>query len=125
MPACRVDKNLTAGDAIAVTVDEQLEQGLAFDLGDSVPETQILDSIREMEESVSSGRAARKGLLRVNATPGFGRTRIAPLVSRFAHGHPDAEVELKRSGCTDGTTDSRSPGQIGSGGNPLALSTLS
>lgn len=57
--------------------------------------TQILDSIRDMEESVSSGRAAPKGLLRVNATPGFGRTRIAPLVSRFAHDHPDVEVELQ------------------------------
>lgn len=57
--------------------------------------TQILDRIRDMEESVSSGRAAPKGLLRVNATPGFGRTRIAPLVSRFAHDHPDVEVELQ------------------------------
>lgn len=57
--------------------------------------TQILDSIREMEESVSSARAAPKGLLRVNATPGFGRTRIAPLVSRFAHAHPEVEVELQ------------------------------
>lgn len=56
---------------------------------------QILDSIREMEESVSSARAAPKGLLRVNATPGFGRTRIAPLVSRFAHAHPDVAVELQ------------------------------
>lgn len=55
----------------------------------------ILDSIRDMEESVSSGRAAPKGLLRVNATPGFGRTRIAPLISRFAHAHPDVEVELQ------------------------------
>jgi LysR family transcriptional activator of dmlA len=57
--------------------------------------TQILGSIRDMEESVSSGRAAPKGLLRVNGTPGFGRTRIAPLVSRFAHAHPDVEVELQ------------------------------
>ncbi|MRW88565.1 LysR family transcriptional regulator [Duganella sp. FT80W] len=56
--------------------------------------TQILASIRDMEESVSSGRAAPKGLLRVNATPGFGRTRIAPLVSRFAHRYPEVEVEL-------------------------------
>ncbi len=56
--------------------------------------TQILHRIREMEESVSSGRAAPKGLLRVNATPGFGRTRIAPLVSRFAHAYPEVEVEL-------------------------------
>lgn len=57
--------------------------------------TQILASIRDMEESVASGRAAPKGLLRVNATPGFGRTRIAPLVSRFAHAHPEVEVELQ------------------------------
>lgn len=57
--------------------------------------TRILDSIRDMEESVSSGRAEPKGLLRVNATPGFGRTRIAPLVSRFAHDHPEVEVELQ------------------------------
>ncbi|HEU4373007.1 MAG TPA: LysR substrate-binding domain-containing protein, partial [Telluria sp.] len=56
---------------------------------------QILGSIRDMEESVSSSRAEPKGLLRVNATPGFGRMRIAPLVSRFAHDHPDVEVELQ------------------------------
>jgi LysR family transcriptional activator of dmlA len=56
---------------------------------------QILHSIRDMEESISSGRAEPKGLLRVNATPGFGRTRIAPLLSRFAHAHPEVEVELQ------------------------------
>jgi DNA-binding transcriptional LysR family regulator len=54
----------------------------------------ILHRIRDMEESVSSGRAEPKGLLRVNATPGFGRTRIAPIVSRFAHAYPEVEVEL-------------------------------
>jgi LysR family transcriptional activator of dmlA len=56
---------------------------------------QILHSIRDMEESISSGRAEPKGLLRVNATPGFGRTHIAPLLSRFAHAHPEVEVELQ------------------------------
>ncbi|SDH01994.1 MULTISPECIES: LysR family transcriptional regulator [unclassified Duganella] len=56
--------------------------------------SEILHRIRDMEESVSSGRAAPKGLLRVNATPGFGRTRIAPIVSRFAHQYPEVEVEL-------------------------------
>jgi len=56
--------------------------------------TQILHQIREMEESVSSSRAAPKGLLRINGTPGFGRTRIAPIVSRFAHTYPEVEVEL-------------------------------
>lgn len=56
--------------------------------------SQILHQIREMEESISSGRAEPKGLLRINATPGFGRTRIAPILSRFAHAHPEVEVEL-------------------------------
>ena len=56
--------------------------------------SQILDAIHDMEESVASSRAAPKGLLRVNATPGFGRTRISPLISRFAQLYPDVEVEL-------------------------------
>ncbi|CDG83875.1 LysR family transcriptional regulator [Janthinobacterium agaricidamnosum] len=57
--------------------------------------TRILDAIRDMEESVSSGRAEPKGLLKVNSTLGFGRTVIAPLVSRFAQRHPDVEVRLQ------------------------------
>ena len=44
----------------------------------------ILADIREMEESVASHRAAPKGLLRVKATRGFGRTTSAPMVSAFA-----------------------------------------
>ena len=57
--------------------------------------TRILADIRDMEESVSSSRAAPKGLLRVNATLGFGRTTIAPLVSAFARRHPEVEVQLQ------------------------------
>ena len=57
--------------------------------------TRILGDIRDMEESVSSARAQLKGLLRVNATLGFGRTTIAPLVSAFARQHPDVEVRLE------------------------------
>jgi DNA-binding transcriptional LysR family regulator len=56
---------------------------------------QILADIRAMEDSVRSSRAAPKGLLRVNATLGFGRTSIAPLVSRFARKYPDVEVQLQ------------------------------
>jgi DNA-binding transcriptional LysR family regulator len=55
----------------------------------------ILGDIRDMEESVSSSRAAPKGLLRVNATLGFGRTTIAPLVSAFAKRYPEVEVQLQ------------------------------
>ncbi|WP_229415749.1 LysR family transcriptional regulator [Pseudoduganella armeniaca] len=57
--------------------------------------TQILADIRAMEESVSSRRVEPKGLLRINATLGFGRTTIAPLVSRFARTWPEVEVQLQ------------------------------
>ncbi|MFM0738732.1 LysR family transcriptional regulator [Paraburkholderia xenovorans] len=56
--------------------------------------TRILAEIREMEEAVSSSRSAPRGLLRVNATLGFGRTTIAPLVSEFAKRYPHVEVQL-------------------------------
>jgi DNA-binding transcriptional LysR family regulator len=55
----------------------------------------ILASIREMEDAVASSRAAPKGLLRVNATLGFGRTTIAPIVSEFAKRHPQVEVQME------------------------------
>lgn len=57
--------------------------------------SRILGDIRDMEESVSSARAQPKGLLRVNATLGFGRTTIAPLVSAFARRNPEVEVQLQ------------------------------
>ena len=57
--------------------------------------THILAEIRQMEEAVASHRDTPRGLLRVNATLGFGRTTIAPLVSAFAKRHPDVEVQLE------------------------------
>jgi LysR family transcriptional regulator, transcriptional activator for dmlA len=57
--------------------------------------TRILAEIKEMEEVVSQGRSTPRGLLRVNATLGFGRTTIAPLVSAFAARYPEVEVQLE------------------------------
>jgi LysR family transcriptional regulator, transcriptional activator for dmlA len=57
--------------------------------------TRILAAIREMEDSVASSRAAPQGLLRINATLGFGRTAVAPLISAFAQQYPDLEVQLQ------------------------------
>ena len=57
--------------------------------------TRILAEIREMEDAVSQGRATPRGLLRVNATLGFGRTTIAPLVSAFAQRYPEVEVQME------------------------------
>jgi LysR family transcriptional activator of dmlA len=57
--------------------------------------TRILASIREMEDALAGSRAAPKGLLRVNATLGFGRTAIAPIVSAFARRYPQVEVQME------------------------------
>ncbi|CAG9170447.1 LysR family transcriptional regulator [Cupriavidus pampae] len=57
--------------------------------------TRILGELRAMEDAVSSGGVAPRGLLRVNATLGFGRTTIAPLVSEFARRFPEVEVQLQ------------------------------
>ena len=56
--------------------------------------TRILAALKEMEDAVSSSRSVPRGLLRVNATLGFGRTTIAPLVSAFAKRYPHVEVQL-------------------------------
>ncbi|WP_151632603.1 LysR substrate-binding domain-containing protein [Noviherbaspirillum aerium] len=57
--------------------------------------SRILEAMRDMEEQLRASRDAPQGLLRVNATLGFGRTTIAPLVSKFAGHYPDVEVQLQ------------------------------
>ncbi|MGE1161643.1 LysR substrate-binding domain-containing protein, partial [Pantoea agglomerans] len=46
---------------------------------------------------VSSSRAEPKGLLRVNAPLGFGRTHVGPAVSSFVQRYPEVEVQLQLS----------------------------
>ena len=55
----------------------------------------ILGEIEEMERQVSSSRAEPKGLLRVNAPLGFGRTHVGPAISSFVQRHPEVEVQLQ------------------------------
>lgn len=55
----------------------------------------LIEELRELDEVVSGNRRAPKGLLRVNAPLGFGRTVIAPLVSTFTAQYPDVEVQLE------------------------------
>jgi LysR family transcriptional activator of dmlA len=57
----------------------------------------ILAEIEDMEQLVADAVAAPKGLLRVNATLGFGRSHVAPLISRFVKRHPQVEVQLQLS----------------------------
>ncbi len=54
----------------------------------------ILSDIDEMERLVSSSREAPKGLLRVNAPLGFGRSYIGPAISVFTKTYPDVDVQL-------------------------------
>lgn len=55
----------------------------------------ILADLQDLEEAVTGSRGAPAGLLRVNATLGFGRSHVAPVLSRFARQHPQVEVRLQ------------------------------
>lgn len=55
----------------------------------------LLQALREMDEAVTGNRSAPRGLLRMNAPLGFGRTVIAPLMTRFVQQHPLVEVQLE------------------------------
>ncbi len=55
----------------------------------------ILDELGELEGALSTRQAALSGQLRINATFGFGRRHIAPLISRFSAEHPRLEVLLE------------------------------
>ena len=57
----------------------------------------ILGQIGELEHQLGMAMATPTGLVRVNATLGFGRTHIAPLISRFTAKHPSVEVQLQLS----------------------------
>jgi DNA-binding transcriptional LysR family regulator len=57
----------------------------------------ILNDIANLDELLSQSRGAPKGLLRVNATLGFGRMHVAPLISRFVRRYPQVDVQLQLS----------------------------
>lgn len=57
----------------------------------------ILADIDELAQLLGSAKATPRGLLRVNATLGFGRTHVAPAISRFVRKYPQVEVRLQLS----------------------------
>lgn len=57
----------------------------------------ILLDIEELDRLLLGTRQSPKGLLRVNATLGFGRSHVAPVISRFVRRYPDVEVQLQLS----------------------------
>jgi DNA-binding transcriptional LysR family regulator len=57
----------------------------------------ILDEIDELSELLGSSKRRPEGLLRVNATLGFGRSHVAPVISKFVGEHPQVSVQLQLS----------------------------
>jgi DNA-binding transcriptional LysR family regulator len=57
--------------------------------------SRILDELTELEQLVARSRGEPTGLLRVNASFGFGRTRIAPAVSEFVARFPAMKIQLQ------------------------------
>ena len=57
----------------------------------------ILAELDDMEEMLGVSKGIPKGLLRVAATLGFGRSHVAPLISRFTRECPQVEVQLQLS----------------------------
>ncbi|WDZ98245.1 LysR family transcriptional regulator [Herbaspirillum sp. WKF16] len=56
--------------------------------------SKLLEEVQELERMVSSSREVPRGLLKVNATFGFGRRHIAPALSEFRRRYPEVDVQL-------------------------------
>lgn len=57
----------------------------------------ILDDLGELEGALLSDQDILSGRLRINATFGFGRRHVAPLISTFSKQHPRLEFLLELS----------------------------
>lgn len=57
----------------------------------------ILREIDDLDQLLAKSKSAPKGLLRVNATLGFGRLHVAPALSRYVRRYPDVDAQLTLS----------------------------
>jgi DNA-binding transcriptional LysR family regulator len=57
----------------------------------------ILADIQDMEHALSRSLSEPRGQIRVNATLGFGRGHVAPVISRFCKAHPGVQIQLHLS----------------------------
>jgi DNA-binding transcriptional LysR family regulator len=57
----------------------------------------VQGEIDDLEDRLWGAAVAPQGLLRVNATLGFGRSHIAPLISAFCRQYPQVDVQLQLS----------------------------
>ena len=59
--------------------------------------SRVAAEIDRLEQALGLAATTAKGLLRVNATLGFGRSQVAPLLSRFVRRHPEIGIQLQLS----------------------------
>lgn len=59
----------------------------------------ILSELEALNDELCGSKATPKGLLRVNATLGFGRLHVAPVISQYVARYPDVDVQLQLSVC--------------------------
>jgi DNA-binding transcriptional LysR family regulator len=57
----------------------------------------ILGEIDDLAQLLGNAHSEPQGLLRVNATLGFGRSHVGAVISKFARRHPQVEVQLQLS----------------------------
>ncbi|MBV7500075.1 MULTISPECIES: LysR family transcriptional regulator [Achromobacter] len=55
----------------------------------------ILGEIDDLDALIASRQAAPRGLLKVNAPLGFGRSYIAPAIAEFAQQYPEVSLQLQ------------------------------
>lgn len=65
----------------------------------------MMADLADLHETLGSSQLQPSGLLRVNATLGFGRSHIGPIVARFAERFPHVEVRLQLSADPPALTD--------------------
>jgi LysR family transcriptional activator of dmlA len=65
----------------------------------------ILAEMADLDQQLGASRSTPSGLLRVNATLGFGRSHIGPLISRFVQQYPQVDAQLQLSADPPSLTD--------------------
>ena len=65
----------------------------------------ILGEIDDLEQLLTNAKGQPSGLLRVNATLGFGRMHVAPVISEFCRLYPRIDVQLQLSADPPPLTD--------------------
>jgi len=54
----------------------------------------ILEDVEQMTESVTTAKTTPRGLLRICTSAGFGRKRVAPVLSELASHYPSLRIQL-------------------------------